>query len=238
MPTSPTDVRSTGGPPTVLFPVRGLIDGGARTPSPTSWGRETLCASSNASELQRSLGELIAALLLRVRGSERCPPGPVFSFAGGLGIGQDSPALPEVRSPDGESQHAFVTALRASLSEQPLEDGMAHPAEEILGQALRSAAADNVLCSLEAWVLRSQESGLVADLLQCLGRREPPGTASWRSRLVRRALASKSIQVRDAAIGAAESWGGAEMGTVLRSHEEHVPWLREYLQDVLDDIAV
>ena len=43
-----------------------------------------------------------------------------------------------------------------------------------------------------------------------LGRQTDIGNAAWRAGLVRDALATADIEIRDAAVHAAESWGGAE----------------------------
>ena len=55
--------------------------------------------------------------------------------------------------------------------------------------------------------------------------------------LVRDGLAKNSVEVRDAAIQAAESWGDSELIEVLKAHSETEPWLRQYLNDVIDDLS-
>ena len=55
--------------------------------------------------------------------------------------------------------------------------------------------------------------------------------------LVRDGLAMDSVEIRDAAIQAAESWGDSELLDVLRSHSETEPWLQQYILDVIDDLA-
>ena len=42
--------------------------------------------------------------------------------------------------------------------------------------------------------------------------------------------------MRDAAVQAAESWGDLGMREVLSSHTEAVPWLRAYIEDVVEDL--
>ncbi len=42
--------------------------------------------------------------------------------------------------------------------------------------------------------------------------------------------------MRDAAVQAAESWGG-DLADILRTHHEPEPWLREYIRDVISDLG-
>ena len=44
------------------------------------------------------------------------------------------------------------------------------------------------------------------------------------------------VEMRDAAVQAAESWGGREVVDVLMSHDEPEPWLRECIPEIIDDL--
>ena len=44
------------------------------------------------------------------------------------------------------------------------------------------------------------------------------------------------VEIRDAAVQAAESWGGREVVDVLMSHDEPEPWLRECIPEIIDDL--
>ena len=46
-----------------------------------------------------------------------------------------------------------------------------------------------------------------------------------------------SLEIRDAAVRAAEWWGDPEMRSVLESHSERETWLEEYIADVIDDLG-
>ena len=46
-----------------------------------------------------------------------------------------------------------------------------------------------------------------------------------------------NVQVRDAAIQAAETWGDKEMLGVLQAHAESNTWLRSYIEDVISDLS-
>ena len=63
------------------------------------------------------------------------------------------------------------------------------------------------------------------------------GTSSWRSELVRNALALDDVEIRDAAVQAAELWDDPHILPVLKSHYEPESWLRDYISDVIDDLG-
>ena len=58
-----------------------------------------------------------------------------------------------------------------------------------------------------------------------------------RVELVRDGLATEGVEIRDAAVQAAEAWGDLGMVEVLESHREPVAWLRDYVRSVIDDLA-
>ena len=91
-----------------------------------------------------------------------------------------------------------------------LEDGISHPAEEIIGQALQSGECPDVLAWLRALCLNTAQPSFAASVLRCLGRQSDPGTDKWRAGLVRAALATDDVEIRDGAVQAAESVGGLE----------------------------
>ena len=126
--------------------------------------------------------------------------------------------------------------LRAAFEADPLEDGMYHPAEQIIEKALRSRESQRVLVWLRDLSLDAARPGFSAEILRCLGRQTHPGTSAWRTGLVRDALAMNDIEIRDAAVQAAEGWGGQDMRRVLKSHSEPEPWLRDCIRDVIDDL--
>lgn len=131
----------------------------------------------------------------------------------------------------------LVARLRAGFEADPLEDGMDHPAERVIGEALRSAPAELVLDWFGDIVVDPARPSFAASVLRCLGRQSRPGTASWRAGVVRGALAQDDVELRDAAVQAAELWADREAVDVLMSHREPEPWLRQYVLDVIDDLG-
>ena len=127
--------------------------------------------------------------------------------------------------------------LRASFEVDSVEDGMHHPAEEIIAEALRSVKEQRVLESLRTFCTDASQPSFAASVLRCLGRHSTVGAVSWRMDLVRDALTMHSVEVRDAAVQAAETWGDSDLVEVLRSHSDQEPWLRQYILDVIEDLG-
>lgn len=138
---------------------------------------------------------------------------------------------------EAREQARLANKLHAAFETQLLEDGMHHKAEDIIEQALQSRKDQHILEWLRAFSLDDTQPVFAASVLRCLGRQEYPGTSSWRSELVRDALALDDVEIRDAAVQAAELWGDSDILPVLKSHSEPEPWLRDYICDVIDGLG-
>ena len=134
-------------------------------------------------------------------------------------------------------QARLANKLHVAFETEPLEDGMHHQAEDIIEQALQSGEDVRILEWLRAFSLDDTQPSFAASVLRCLGRQEHLGTSSWRSELVRDALALDDVEIRDAAVQAAELWGDSDIQPVLKSHSEPESWLRDYICDVIDDLG-
>lgn len=146
--------------------------------------------------------------------------------------------------------------LRSSFADEPIEDCVSHPAEQIVqreAELLRKAPPGHLL----GWLV--EEGGeFAASVLACLGRCDVPNfgvldvpvialgegdahaatdAVSWRLALVRSALKSPDIRVRDSAVQAVENWESEALLAAFESHEEPVPWLREYIAGVQADLT-
>lgn len=126
-------------------------------------------------------------------------------------------------------------AMRNAFDAEPVEDGVSHPAEDVVEAAVGISAA--ALDWLGEFVLDAGSPSFGASTLRCLSRLDL-GTDAWRVRLVRDALANEDVQVRDAALQAAEAWGGVELLRALAAHlsSEPVDWLRAAMQDVVESL--
>ena len=138
---------------------------------------------------------------------------------------------------DEHEQMRLAHKLHAAFEIEPLEDGMHHKAEDIIEQAVQSGEDPRILEWLRDFSLDIEQPVFAASVLRCLGRQEHLGTSLWRSELVRDALVLDDVEIRDAAVQAAELWGDHEILSVLESHSEPEQWLRDYISDVIDDLG-
>ena len=134
-------------------------------------------------------------------------------------------------------QDRLDTMLSATFEVEPVEDGIAHPAEHILEDALHTADQRSLLSRVGALCADTTRPSFAASTLRCLGRLQSPGSSVWRAGVVRAALASPAAELRDAAVQAAESWGDPHLVQVLRSHRETEPWLSRYVREVIEDLG-
>lgn len=127
--------------------------------------------------------------------------------------------------------------LRASFDAEPLEDGMDHPAERVIVTALDSEDPGTVLRWIRSLCLDTSDPAFAAAVFVCVARQPGFGTATWRENLVRGGLAVEEVEVRDAALQAAEYWADPSFLHVLSVHSEPVGWLDEYRRGVMDDLG-
>ena len=200
-------------------------------------GRESLAVSADAASLQKMAMKLARYLFL-----ERASAAPLETLLGAslfpvvVDVNCFKPAAAQQSLVEDREQTRLAVELRATFEADPLEDGMNHPAEQIISKALRSTEDKRVLDWLRAFSLDAAHPSFAASVLRCLGRQVNPGTGSWRARLVRDGLTMDDVEIRDAAVQAAELWGDPDMQNVLESHSEPEPWLRNYIRDVIDDL--
>ena len=84
--------------------------------------------------------------------------------------------------------------------------------------ALRTTRDERILEQFGALCMDSECPSFASSILRCLGRQTDIGSASWRD-----ALAMDDIEIRDAAVHAVESWGGAVIVDNLISHNKPEP---------------
>ena len=212
-----------------LFP---NVDRSGMTEGPVSMvgsGRESMAVSLDQARLGRALVELGLQLVV-----ELADTALLYTTLGASLF----PAVVDRACFEDENREneRLENRLRMAFEAGPLEDGIDHPAEWIIDDALRSVHGRPVLAWFRALSVDVERPGLAASVLRCLGRRRP-GTSAWRVEIVRSALAADDVEMRDAAVQAAESWGDLGMREVLSSHTEAVPWLRAYIEDVVEDLG-
>lgn len=125
-----------------------------------------------------------------------------------------------------------ITELKTLFLEQvynfELEPFGEHPAE---------LTARHMFSSYEIaskkWVMGLDENTkLMPEIIEILGRFRPADDA-WRAKCIAEWLQKANVQVRDAAIRAAENWGDNKCISILRAHEEKIDWLRAEIESIL-----
>jgi hypothetical protein len=129
-------------------------------------------------------------------------------------------------------QARSLAALFAAIDEEPVEDGVVHHAEA----ALAANIAEFGATALVKHACGTSTATRSASLLRLLSRVSRLDAEQRRS-VVRRGLASDSVEIRDAAVQAAETWEDAALAELLRHHREPVSWLSEYARRVASDLA-
>lgn len=122
-----------------------------------------------------------------------------------------------------------------SLQQEPVLDGFNHPAEYILENTFATHVGE-----AEKWIFKqvtssSSHPSRAADILRLLCRFRP-STPEWRRKIVDAALKSGSVEVRDAAIQAIETWTEPELVDILEAHSEPIAWLSDYAAKVIRDL--
>ncbi len=148
-----------------------------------------------------------------------------------------SPAMPGRASREEVDSPFFKIEkqIRAALEADPIEDGYLHPGEALLEMAIRDSGGETGnwligVLSGDRW-----SASFRAGLLRLLSRQRPL-TEEWRLRVVKLGLLSSNIELRDAAVQAAESWEDAGVMQLLQSHREPCTWLSDYISRVIQDL--
>ena len=136
-----------------------------------------------------------------------------------------------------ESERGFRTNYTQPSKATPLRTEWAIQPRRSLEKHCDPLKTSAFLSGLRALSLDTTHPSFAASVLRCLGRQTPPGTGSWRAGLVRDGLAMEDVEIRDAAVQAAELWGDPNLLNVLEAHSESEAWLRDYIRDVIDDIG-
>lgn len=129
--------------------------------------------------------------------------------------------------------------LLVSFDEDTVEDGMHHPAEDIILDVLKNQDKKKALSWIREFVLDAARPDFAYSILVCLTHQPPLGTAPWRVQLIHDALSSQDIGVRDAAAQAAESWADPDILPILKMQKakEPVSWLQDYMKGIIEDIS-
>jgi hypothetical protein len=124
-----------------------------------------------------------------------------------------------------------IVAISRELDDAAIEDGVSHRAEQLISTHVAALGEAGLL-----YAVRSNESpARAAAFLRLLGRSSSL-SSRLRGELVSWAIASASVEVRDAAVQAVENWADRTLAKQLRAHAEPIGWLHHYAANVVRDL--
>lgn len=152
---------------------------------------------------------------------------------------QQATIEPEDRTADldnSNQKERFRLALLSAFEEETFEDGFSHPAEKIIEEALRADPKE-----LSTWIQaifreNINRLSIASGILRCIGRLNVNEIYPWGHIMVLTALENIDPEVREAAVRAAENWEDPFLIKALSDHEEEVPWLADYINQVVIDL--
>ena len=131
----------------------------------------------------------------------------------------------------------LANELQADFQNNPLQDGMDHPAARTLQRAIQNIPAHQLMTWLKTTCTDAHSPVFAASVLICLGALPNPLDPPRRRQLIREALESQSIDIREAAIQAVEQWQEVDLADLLQNHTDPEPWLQQYARGVAQDIS-
>lgn len=173
--------------------------------------------------------------LLEVEATLNGAPWREFWAWYGPALQRRAETAPVDSEPPDDAGQRLLRQVGMALDAEPLEAGMDHRAESVLAEALKGSAPSGMFDAVRDCCLSADGRVAAADLLRCLARLSEPGTDRWRADLIRDALKTGEVEVRDAALEAAEAWKSRSMLEVLRSHVDPDPELRGEISEIVGE---
>lgn len=139
-----------------------------------------------------------------------------------------------------KAQESFKSELISALRAEHIEDGMSHPAEDIIRSAFERSPEVALQWTQSLFVDNYYKRPAIAGaILRLLGRLPYSLAGSTGTLLTIGGLIHQEIQVRDSAVRALESWGESSSRVVLENHvdKEPAPRLAKYIRQVIKDLS-
>ena len=129
----------------------------------------------------------------------------------------------------------YMEEIERLIDLEPVANGYFHPIEDVLKHLFNEDT--NIAAEMLGNIIANEKKGLLAAaIIKCISRIESENIKKIGTRLAGSALKQKDTEVRDAAVQALESWGNRDAVIILKQHDEKVPWLKEYIDGVIEDI--
>lgn len=133
-------------------------------------------------------------------------------------------------------QKEFKSEVIHALNEEPIEDGYIHPAENIIEETIKAYQPYAGTWIQSLYIDNLSNPTLAAGILRCIGRLNPRITQPWGSIMATGALLHPDVEVREAAVRAIEMLEDPTIIGFLERREEKVPWLADYIKQVIKDL--
>ena len=125
-----------------------------------------------------------------------------------------------------------LDVIHAMIEHETVEDGYIHSAEDRISMHIERFGAAGLI----EYALTGEGPSRSSDFIRLLGRlQEVEG--DLRRSIVERGLASPHVDVRDAALYAAETWEDPSLIPLLRTHRDPVRWLAAYAEQIVQDLG-
>ena len=125
--------------------------------------------------------------------------------------------------------------LTASFRRRGVKDGDNHPSEKLICNVIQTGTPENQKL-LENIAVDASDSVTAYGVLHTLPQVDVPWDNQRKANLIRRALSSTDITIRDAGIRATEHWPCPETLAVLEQHTDPDQILADYANAVVSDV--
>ena len=135
------------------------------------------------------------------------------------------------------AHNRLESQLLTGLKVDPVEDGYTHPLEVLLEENIKYHGSWVRELIIEVLLGDCWNYSLKAGLIRLLSRLKP-FTEEWRFKVVESGLSSPDVELRDAAVQAAENWEDSDIVQLLQEQAviEGCSWLKDYISSVINDI--
>ena len=137
---------------------------------------------------------------------------------------------------DGDKLASYERKIRYAFTDEPVMDGMCHIGEEVLHLAVHETSLGNGVTDLiKRLALDISDNSMASGIIYCLGRiRIHSSLNTWRDELIKDALKSESLLVRDAGLTACEECLNQDLYDVLKLHKDSEGFLQSFADDLVN----
>src|SRR3989344_470332 len=135
----------------------------------------------------------------------------------------------------GEKYQQLEGKLKIYLKSEPFEDGMTHPAEEIISEFLREPRGQEQIEKLFDNYYE-KETYFAQGIIHCLRYINLREISSVGYSIAKKGLKHEDGMIRQLSVSELENWAGEEALNILTTHNESNPLLRRYISKVIADL--